>query len=81
MQPGSGSAQCVPPSPGRNYYVITPQANHVTCEPSGALAERSGSEHWPEQAARVRAVSARLEAVQAVQKVLTDSSQTTTAAV
>jgi hypothetical protein len=29
----------------------------------GALAERSGSERWPEQTRRVRAVSARLEGV------------------
>jgi hypothetical protein len=50
----------------------------VSREPPGALAERGGSERWPDVAAARPGRVARLEAVQ---KVLTDSSQKATAGV
>jgi hypothetical protein len=61
---GGGSAQCAPPSPGRNHYHVHNQAlvSRASRPPrsrSGAVASASRM-----QRRRVRAVSARLETVQ-----------------
>jgi hypothetical protein len=64
---GGDSAQCSPPSPGRNHgTTITPCRAPAARRARGAERERT---HSRSKRRRVRAVSARLETVQ---KVLTD---------
>ena len=62
---GGGSAQSAPPSPGRNHCTLTTRPT-VSRASRPARAERSGSAHSRMQRRRVRALGARLEAVQKV---------------
>jgi hypothetical protein len=68
---GGGSAQCAPPSRGRDHNRFT---IGTSCRaPAARRARGAGASAGRMQRRRVRAVSARLEAVQ---KILTNSSQT-----
>ena len=60
---GKRPAQSASPSSGRNHDKIPHSGHRVRRQPPGALAKRSGSEHWPEGAVAHPAVSARLEDV------------------